>query len=143
MSVLLIEKKNIADPMEWFREEHNLEENWQKDPILKGYTLTSRGDTFYYCSANDTETFFRFEDLSNNYFEFVETAALIDLAQGRELILGYFSDDNLSAEFVHIKDGRCIREFREYSDAPEDNVDYGTEPPFASWVDVASYMEHM
>lgn len=143
MSVLLIEKKNIAEPMAWFREAAQIAGNWQKDPLLNGYNLVSHGDTFYYCAADDTETFFRFEDFSNNYFEFVDTAEMIDIAKGRELIFGYFSDDTCSAEFLHIKGGKCIREFREYSDYPQDNVDLGCEPAFSSWADVASYVERM
>ena len=140
MSVLLVEKTNISDPMKWFCDTMEIQGEWQKDPHLDGYKIKDRDSEFYYC---DTENYYRFEDFSNFYFEFQETEEWLNIAQGRELIYGYFSDDDLSAEFIHIKNGECIREFREYSDYEEDNVDLGTSPKFDSWVDVASYVDRM
>ena len=140
MSVLLVEKTNISDPMKWFCDTMGIQGEWQKAPHLDGYTIKERDSEFYYC---DTENYHRFEDFSNFYFEFQETEEWLNIAQGRELIYGYFTDDDLSAEFIHIKNGECIREFREYSEYEEDNVDLGTLPKFDSWVDVASYVERM
>ena len=140
MSVLLVEKTNISDPMKWFCDTMGIQGEWQKDPHLDGYKIKERDSEFYYC---DTENYHRFEDFSGSYFEFQKTEEWINIAQGRELIYGYFSDDDLSAEFIHIKNGECIREFREYFDYEEDNVDWGTLPKFDSWVDVASYVERM
>lgn len=140
MSVLLIEKTNISEPMKWFCDTMGIQGEWQKDPHLDGYKIKERDSEFYYC---DTENYYRFEDFSNFYFEFQKTEEWINIAQGRELIYGYFSDDDLSAEFIHIKNGECIREFREYFDCEEDNVDLGTSPRFDSWVDVASYVDRM
>ena len=140
MSVLLVEKTNISDPMKWFRDTMGFQGEWQKHPHLEGYTIKEHDSEFYYC---DTGDYYRFEDFSNFYFEFQETEEWLNIAQGRELFNGYFSDDDLAAEFIHIKNGECIREFREYSDDEEDNVDLGTSPKFDSWVDVASYVDRM
>ena len=140
MSIILVEKKNIADPMKWFQDTMGFEGEWEKDPYLKGYNLVIQNDTFYYC---DTEDYYRFDDRSNYNYVYWDTEAWLDFAQDREVIYGHFSDDELSAEFLHIKDGKCIREFREYFDDEDSNVDIGTLPKFNSWVDVASYVEHM
>ena len=140
MSILLVEKKNITDPMKWFADAMGFEGEWEKDSYLAGYKLVVHNDTFYY---SDTENYYRFEDMSNYNFEYWETESWLELAEDREIIYGYFSDDELSAEFIHIKEGKCIREFREYFDDKESNVDIGTLPEFNSWVDVASYVEHM
>ncbi|MDE7414980.1 MAG: hypothetical protein K2N44_01465 [Lachnospiraceae bacterium] len=140
MSVLLVEKTDIPDPMKWFCDTMGFQGEWEKDPHLKGYQFADHGDIFYYCDNGD---YYRFEDFSNYNFVYWETKTWLDLAQNREIIYGHFSDDELSAEFIHIKDGKCIREFREYFDDADSNVDLGTLPEFASWVDVASYVEQM
>ena len=140
MSVLLVEKTNISDPMKWFCDTMEIQGEWQKDPHLDGYKIEERDSEFYYC---DTENYHRFEDFSNFYFVGWDTETWLNIAQGRVLIYGYFSDDDLSAEFIHFKNGECIREFREYSDYEEDNIDLGISPKFDSWVDVASYVERM
>jgi len=97
-------------------------------------------DIFYYCN---TEKYHKFDDYSNYHFVFWDTESWIEFAQDREIIYGHFSDDELSAEFLHIKGGKCIREFREYFDDEGSNVNVGALPKFDSWVDVASYVEHM
>lgn len=140
MAVLLVEKKNITDPMKWFEDTMGFHGEWEKDPYLSGYKITDRDYTFYYC---DAENYYRFVDYSDYSFVYWDTEAWIELAQDREIIYGYFSDDELSAEFIHIRDGKCIREFREYYDDSDSNVDLGKLPKFDSWVDVASYVEHM
>lgn len=137
MSVILVEKKNITDSMKWFSEAMGLEGEWEKDPHLSGYT---HKDNFYYC---DTENYYRFEDFSDYNFVYWDIESWLQLAEDREIIYGYFSDDDLSAEFIHIKGGKCIREFREYFDDADSNIDMGTLPQFDSWVDVASYVECM
>ncbi len=140
MSIILVEKKNIDDPMKWFADAMGFQGEWQKDPHLPGYCLVLDNSTFYYC---DTEKYYRFEDFSDYQFTYWDTKSWLELAQDRELIYGHFSDDELSAEFIHIKNGQCIREFREYFDDEDSNVNTGTLPEFNSWVDVASYVETM
>lgn len=140
MSIILVEKKNIIDPMKWFADVTGFKGEWKKDPYLNGHNLVVHNDTFYYC---DTEKYYRFEDCSNYNFVYWDTESWLAFARDREIIYGHFSDDELSAEFLHIKDGKCIREFREYFDDEDCNVDIGTLPKFASWIDVANYVEHM
>jgi len=44
MSILLVEKKNINDPMKWFADVMGFEGEWKKDPYLRGYKLAGEAD---------------------------------------------------------------------------------------------------
>lgn len=120
-SVFRIEKKNIDNPQEWY------EETW-------GGPLEDNG-------LSEQDDYYIFEDLGEELFMFVPIEEWLDIAGDNHLIFGYYSEDSLSAEFIEIKNGKCIREYRQYYDAPEDNVDEGGEPVFEDWVDVASYVD--
>ena len=87
MSILLVEKKNITDPMKWFADVMGFEGEWEKDSYLAGYKLVVHNDTFYY---SDTENYYRFEDMSNYNFEYWETESWLKLAEDREIIYGHF-----------------------------------------------------
>ena len=54
-----------------------------------------------------------FEDMSEEVFFSCQTSAWIVLANNKELIYSYYNDSG-SAEFVHIKDGMYIRDYRMY-----------------------------
>lgn len=58
---------------------------------------------------------------------------------GQELVYGYYDDGAGNAEFVHIKDGKCIRDYRIYDF--ELDTDKGVSPEFHDWVDVAEYVD--
>lgn len=65
------------------------------------------------------------------------------LAADRDLIYAYY-DEEMNAEFIHIKDGRCLRAYQE--DSGEVDTDEGTDPESAisDWADVADYIDdHM
>lgn len=132
--VLLVSKEKINDPKKWFSNILKSDSEWEKDEYLEEY----KNGNIYLSSSDE---FYRFEDRANDCFSYWETKKWLDLAEDNEIIYGYYSEDDLSAEFVHIKDSKCIREYRKYSDDESDNVDEGTLPAFASWVDVAAYVD--
>ena len=76
---------------------------------------------------------------SENEFFGWETSAWIALADGKELIYGYYNDEGSNAEFIHIKNGTCIREYREYDFEVDTNE--GSTPAFDAWTDVAEYVD--
>ncbi len=132
--VLLVSKENIENPKNWFNSTFEIDGEWKKDKHLEGF----KNDTIYF---SESEDFYRFEDFANSYFTYWDTETWIDLAKEHEMIYGYYSEDDLSAEFIHIKNSKCIREYREYFDEEDSNVDQGDSPEFDSWVDVARYVD--
>lgn len=60
------------------------------------------------------ENHISFEDLSEKDFLGWETSLWIALAEEKELIYGHYSEDSGDAEFIHIKNGKCVREYRVY-----------------------------
>ena len=54
------------------------------------------------------------------------------------MIYGYYNE-NGSAEFVHIKDGMCVRDYRMYDF--ELDTDEGDTPKFEDWADVCDFIE--
>ena len=65
------------------------------------------------------------------------------MAGEKELVYGYYNDSMREAEFIQIKDGKCIREYRVYDG--ETDTDKGEDViAFESWIDAASYIDsHM
>lgn len=61
------------------------------------------------------------------YLQFVgwEVSSWIELANGHELIYAYY-DENMNAEFIHIKGGVCVRAYQEYDG--EKDIDEGDDP---------------
>lgn len=135
MASIFVVKEKTEKPMQWYCKAMKCDSEWEFDDILKSYHL---GDV-YIKEGSDSVSF---EEMSENEFFGWETFSWIDLADGRELIYGYYSDDNGNAEFIHIKDGKCIREYRMYDF--ELDTDEGSTPEFNSWTDVAKYVdEHL
>lgn len=67
----------------------------------------------------------------------------IELAGDHELVYAYY-DEYLNAEFIHIKDGNCLRAYMQYEG--EVDTDEGDDPEISitEWEDVAQYIdEHM
>lgn len=120
-SIFKISKENINDPKEWFREK------WDFDFDEDGF---SDKDDYYY-----------FEDLSEEFFQYIDTDEWINMADGAHLIYGFYSEDSLNAEFIEIKDSICLREYRTYFDDGFENVDMGENPEFNNWVDVATWID--
>lgn len=132
--VLLVNKEKIKEPKNWFSNVMKLDDEWEKDEYLSGYTIGS-------IYLSELEDFYRFEDMENERFVYWETEEWLALAGDNEIIYGYYSEDSLAAEFIHIKASECIREYREYFEDEDDNVDEGALPVFHSWVDVAFYVD--
>ena len=72
-----------------------------------------------------------------------EVSSWVELAGNDELIYAYY-DENMNAEFVHIKNGICLRVYQEYDG--EVDTDEGDDPEISisEWSDVADYIDdHM
>lgn len=83
------------------------------------------------------------EDFSGTQLFGWEISAWTELARDDELIYAYY-DENMSAEFIHIKDGVCLRAYQEYDG--ELDTDEGEDPEISisEWSDVADYIDdHM
>ncbi len=121
------------DAKEWYAQQSGEDVQWAYDEVL-GYHHC--GDI--YVKPHDGCA--SFDDFSNTYFFGWGVESWIKLAGGKELIFGHYEEDNGNAEFIHIKDNACIREYRAY-DFADAETDEGDEPVFSSWVDVASYVD--
>lgn len=116
-----IEKKNITDPREWFK--------------------NAWGSELSESEISEIDEYYVFEDFSDELFMYSSTEDWIRIAGDNHLIFGCYSEDAMAAEFIEIQNGECIREFRTYFDMPDDNADIGENPSFSGWVDVASFVD--
>lgn len=132
MPSIFIVKERLENPKEWYDKAMENQKEWEYDEILKGYHT----GTVYLLEREDSTAF---EDMSETEFFGWSADSWIELAGGKELLYGHYNDSALEAEFVHIKDGKCIREYGEYDGEIDTNE--GDEPEFESWVDVASYVD--
>lgn len=132
MASIFVVKGKIETPKEWYSKAMNCDLNWEFDDILQSYHIGN----VYMKEYSDRVSF---EDMSENEFFGWETSSWIALANGKELIYGYYSDDDCNAEFIHVKNGKCIREYREYDF--EVDTDEGNTPKFDDGVDVATYID--
>lgn len=120
------------DAKEWYAQQSLGDVQWEYDEVL-GYHC---GDI--YVKSHDGCA--SFEDTSETNFFGWGVESWIRLAGGKELIFGHYEEDNGNAEFIHIKDNACIREYRAY-DFEDAETDEGSEPVFSNWVDVATYVD--
>ena len=132
MPSIVVMKEKLANPKEWFEKEFQEDGEWETDSFLGGYRL---GNIY----LKEGEDYTSFEDTEELAFLGWDTESWIKLAAGKELMYGYYSDEQLEAEFVHVRDGKCIRDYRVYDGEVETNV--GDTPEFGSWVDVATYVD--
>ena len=132
MASILIIKEKIKNPKEWYDKVMQNSTEWEYDEILESYHV---GNVY----LSEKENSVSFDDMSEEVFFGWETSAWIEVADKKELLYGYYDECNCCAEFVHIKNGRCIRDYREYDDGIITNK--GNTPEFNSWVDVASYVD--
>ena len=131
MASVFVIKAKMENPMEWYAEKMKCNSGWEFDEQLKAYHLGS-----VYMKQCDNMT--TFEDLSENEFFAWETSAWIALADSKELIYGFYNDSG-NAEFIHIKNGICIREYRMCNF--EVDTDKGDTPRFEEWTDVCDYID--
>ena len=83
------------------------------------------------------------QDFSGTQLFGWEVSSWVELAGNDELIYAYY-DENMNAEFVHIKNGICLRVYQEYDG--EVDTDEGDDPEISisEWSDVADYLDdHM
>ena len=83
------------------------------------------------------------EDFSGTQLFGWEVSAWLELAGEDELIYAYY-DEDMNAEFIHVKDGICLRAYTQYDG--EVDTDKGDDPDTSikDWSDVADYIdEHM
>lgn len=81
------------------------------------------------------------EDFSGTQLFGWEVSTWVKQAGGNELIYAYY-DEDMNAEFIHVKDGACLRAYQEYGG--EVDTDQGDEASISDWSDVADYMDdHM
>ena len=67
----------------------------------------------------------------------------MELAGDDELIYAYY-DEDMKAEFVHVRDGVCLRAYRQYEGEVDTNKGEDPETSISGWSDVADYIdEHM
>ena len=83
------------------------------------------------------------QDFSGTQLFGWEVSSWVELAGNDELIYAYY-DENMNAEFVHIKNGICLRVYQEYDG--EVDTDEGDDPEISisEWSVVADYIDdHM
>lgn len=131
MASIFVVKEKIEKPMEWYSTMMRCDSQWEFDDKLQAYHL----GPVYMNQRDNTVTF---EDMSENEFFGWETSSWIALADGKELIYGYYGDSG-NAEFVHMKDGVCIRNYRMYGFKLD--ADEGNSPEFEDWADVAGFID--
>ena len=132
MASVFIIKEKINNSKEWYDKVMQNDEKWEYDDILESYHT---GNVYLTEKENSTS----FEDMSEEVFFGWETSSWIEAADNKELIYGFYNEDNCCAEFVHIKDGKCIRDYREYDNEIDTNE--GNIPEFNNWIEVAGYVD--
>ena len=131
MASVFVVKAKIKNPMEWYSKKMKCDSDWEVDEQLKSYHL----GPVYMKQHDDTTSF---EDLSESEFFGWETSAWIELADSKELIYGSY-DEIGNAEFIHIKNDVCVREYRMYDF--ELDTDEGDTPEFDGWADVWEFID--
>ena len=67
----------------------------------------------------------------------------VKLAGEDELIYAYY-DEDMNAEFIHVRDGVCLRVYTQYDGEVDTDEGEDTETSVRKWSDVGNYMDkHM
>lgn len=83
-----------------------------------------------------------FEDLFGGY-SLIGAENWKIFAEDHSLVVAGYNDSIIYAELVVIENGIIQKNFVECDDAPEDNVNKGTEfKNICNWIDVASFIDH-
>lgn len=83
------------------------------------------------------------EDFSGTQLFGWEISDWVELAGQDELIYAYY-DENMNAEFIHVKDGVCLRAYTQYDGEADTDEGQDTDTSVSGWSDVASYIDrHM
>ena len=80
------------------------------------------------------------EDYSGTQLFGWKVSSWVELAGQDELIYAYY-DEDMNAEFIHVKDVVCLRAYMQYD--CEVNTDEGDDPDTSikDWSDVADYID--
>ncbi len=80
------------------------------------------------------------EDYSGTQLFGWKVSSWVELAGQDELIYAYY-DEDMNAEFVHVKNGVCLRAYTQYDG--EADTDEGDDPDTSikEWSDVADYID--
>ena len=135
MPSIIVVKSNISSPSiwtKWFDKAFDNTVAWEYDARMESYHskdvyLTIREGTI------------AFEDMTENLFFGWNIEAWFKVAEQKDLTYGYYDMASLNAEFVHIQDGKCIRDCRYYGDEIE--TDVGDIPAFDDWESVCDYID--
>ncbi len=82
-----------------------------------------------------------FEDLSGG-FSAIPAESWLGFAEGDELVVAGYNDSTMYGELIVIKDGMVQKEFLEFIDTPQENVNRGdmyTE--IKDWADAAQFVD--
>lgn len=83
------------------------------------------------------------EDFSGTQLFGWDVSSWVELARDDELIYAYY-DEDMNAEFIHIKDGVCVRAYQEYDNEVDTDEGEDPETSISKWCDVANYIDkHM
>ena len=83
------------------------------------------------------------EDFSGTMLFGWEVSSWVELAGDDELVYAYY-DEDLNAEFIHVKDGVCLRAYQKYGDEVDTDEGEDPETSVSGWSDVANYIDrHM
>lgn len=64
----------------------------------------------------------------------------VELAGDDELIYAYY-DEDMNAEFIHVRDGVCVRAYMQYDGEADIDEGEDTETSVRKWSDVGNYMD--
>ncbi len=86
-----------------------------------------------------------FEDLSGG-FGGVSAGSWAGFAQDDSFLFAGYNDSIPYGELIAFENGTVVREFLDYPDEPDENLDKGKLPieeqtPIKSWIDIASFVD--
>ena len=132
MPSLFVIKADLKNPQEWYDQKFENTVPWEYDETQAAY----RSGSVYLSERRGCTAF---EDLSESVFYGWPTENWKRLADAGDLLYGFYNEDAIEAEFIHIRDGACVREYRAYGGEIE--IDEGTFPAFEDWADVCAYID--
>ena len=80
------------------------------------------------------------EDFSGTQLFGWKISDWVELAGDDELIYAYY-DEDMKAEFIHVRDGICLRAYTQYDGEVDTDEGEDTETSVREWFDVGNYMD--
>lgn len=110
---------------------------WIKDFMEN---VKSRFDEYKDLKFEKREEWIVVKDLTYLQFLGWDISTWIELAGDNELIYAYY-DDYLNVEFVHIREGHCLRAYMEYENEVDTDEGDNPEISISGWLDVIEYLD--